>query len=185
MRPLCSASSGSIASSRRRLDRGQRAGLVLLDQARVADDVGGQDRRQPALDARRGCRGLRRHHLGSEQVAVPRHGLEHLLRLVAQRLADVAHALGDQFVTDHHVGPDRGHDRVAVHHPAGVLDQQPQQRERFRPQRHLGAVGSEQSTAAKVEGEAVEAPGPWRHPFGIHRPVLPGLAAADLPRPRI
>ncbi len=51
------------------LDRGQRAGLVLLDQARVADDVGGQDRRQPALDARDRCRGLRRHHLGREQVA--------------------------------------------------------------------------------------------------------------------
>ena len=114
-----------------RLDRGQRAGLVLLDQARVADHVGGQDRGQPALGARRRCRGLRRHHLGRQQVAVPRHGLEHLLRLVAQRLADVAHALGDQFVTDHHVRPDRGHDRVAVHNPAGVLDQEPQQREDF------------------------------------------------------
>ena len=30
-------------------DRGQRAGLVRLDQAGVADDVGGQDRRQPPL----------------------------------------------------------------------------------------------------------------------------------------
>ena len=33
----------------KRLDRGKRAGLVGFDQARIADDVGGQDRRQPAL----------------------------------------------------------------------------------------------------------------------------------------
>ena len=42
-------------SSRRLLDRGQRAGLVLLDQPRVADDVRGQDRRQPPLGARGGA----------------------------------------------------------------------------------------------------------------------------------
>ena len=49
IRPLCSASSGSIAALAQVLDRRQRAGLVVLDQARVADDVGGQDRRQPPL----------------------------------------------------------------------------------------------------------------------------------------
>ena len=86
---------------------------------------------------------------------------------------------------DHHVRPDRGHDRVAVHDPAGVLDQQPQQREGFRPQRHLGAVRAEQGTAAEVEGEAVEALGSWRRPFGIHRPALPGLAAAVPVKPGI
>ena len=31
-------------------DRGERARLVLLDQPRIADDVGGEDRRQPPLD---------------------------------------------------------------------------------------------------------------------------------------
>ncbi len=35
------------------LDRGQRAGLVGLDQPRVADDVGGHDRDEPPL---LGCR---------------------------------------------------------------------------------------------------------------------------------
>ena len=107
------------------LDRGQRAGLVLLDQARVADDVGRQDRRQPALDARGGCGALRRRHLGREQVAALGHGLEQLLRLVAQRLPEVADALGDQFVADDHTRPDRLHDRVAVHDTARVLDQEP------------------------------------------------------------
>ena len=33
----------------KRLDRGERAGLVLLDQARIADDVGRHDGRQPPL----------------------------------------------------------------------------------------------------------------------------------------
>ena len=98
-----------------RLDRGQRASLVGLDQARVADDVGGQDRHQPALGT--GCcrSGLHGRHLGGEQVAALGHRLEHLLRLVAERPADVADALGDRFVGDHHIGPDRRYDRVAVH----------------------------------------------------------------------
>ena len=127
---------------------------------------------------RRSARGagavrLRRRHLGGQQIAALGHGLEQLLRLVAQGLADVADALGDRFVGHHHVRPDRGHDRVAVHDPAGVLDQQPQQRQRLRPQRHLGAVRAEQRAAGEVEGEAVEAPGPGRRAFGVHRRFLP------------
>ena len=56
--------------------------------------------------------------------------------------------------------------------PAGVLDQQPQQRQRLRPQRHLGAVWAEQSAAAEVEREAVETVGPGSL-FGVHRRFLP------------
>ena len=119
--------------------------------------------------------------LGREQVAALRHGLEQLLRLVAQRLPDVADALGDRFVVDDHVRPDRGHDRVAVHDAAGVLDQQPQQRQRLRPQRHLGPVRPEQGAAGEVEREAVEAPGGGRRAFGAHR-IYPCLAVA-LPVP--
>ena len=174
MRPLCSASSGSIAVSRRSLIAASVRGLVLLDQARVADDVGGQDRRKATLGARGGGSGLGRRHLGGEQVAALGHGLEQLLRLVAQGLPDVADALGDQFVGHHHVRPDRRHDRVAVHDPAGVLDQQPQQRQRLRPQRHLGAVRAEQSAAGEVEGEAVEAVGPGSL-SGVHQRFLPAM----------
>ena len=65
------------------------------------------------------------------------------------------------------------HDRVAVHDPAGVLDQQPQQRERLGPQRDLGAVRPEQGAAGEVEGEPVEAIGGGRHVFGVHRRFLP------------
>ena len=65
---------------------------------------------------------------------------------------------------------------------AGVLDQQPQQRERFRPQRHLGAVRAEQGAAGEVEGEAVEAPGPWRR---VRRPLtgFPQLGGGDAREP--
>ena len=184
IRPLCSASSGSIACSRRPLIAASVPASSCSIRPRVADDVGGQDRRQPALDARGGGRALRRRHLGGEQVAALGHGLEQLLRLVAQRLADVADALGDRFVADHHIRPDRGHDRVAVHDPARVLDQQPQQRQRLRPQRHLRPVRPEQSAAGEVEGEAVEAPG---RPLPVRRPsaIPPRIAAVTLENPRI
>ena len=88
-----------------------------------------------------------------------------------------------ELVADDHTRPDRAHDRVAVHDPAGVLDQEPQQRQRLRPQRHLGAVRPEQGTAGEVEREAVEAPGA-RCPFGVHRRSLPH-GGGDLENPRI
>ena len=42
------------------------------------------------------------------------------------------------------------------------------QRQRFTPQRHLGAVGAEESAAGEVEGEPVEAPCGRRRAFGAH-----------------
>ncbi len=98
----------------------------------------------------------------------PRHGPQQLLRLVAQRPADVADALGDRLSVTTTLGPDRRHDRVATQEPAGVLDQQAQQRERLRPQRHLGAPGGEEHAAGRVEREAREPKRLPRRPICVH-----------------
>ena len=53
MRPLCSATSGSITSARSALTAAIVAAFVRLDQPRIADHVGHHDGRQPPLDSAR------------------------------------------------------------------------------------------------------------------------------------
>ena len=56
MRPPCAATRGSNSALRLLLEPRERAGLVALHQAAVADDVGGQDDGQFALhDSKRGA----------------------------------------------------------------------------------------------------------------------------------
>ena len=54
-----------------------------------------------------------------------------------------------EFVGDEQIGPDRGHDRVAVQQAPGILHEEPQQRERLRPQGQLCPLGSQQGAAGE------------------------------------
>jgi hypothetical protein len=99
---------------------------------------------------RRGCGG-RRFLPGDgrvEQIAVPRHGPDHLSALVAKRLPDIADAARDGFIRHDHVGPD-GLDQLLLGDRApGVVDQVAQ---------HLEALAPQLDRAlAPVQGQAVE-----------------------------
>ena len=108
MRPWCLASSGSMTSARSLRDRGQGAGLVAFDEPRIANDIGGQNRRQAPF-------GRCRFH----QFAAVLHAFRHadqvgkLLQNVLVR-ADGEAGLAHGFVSDAAlpIGP------VGVAHPA-------------------------------------------------------------------
>ena len=80
-----------------------------------------------------------------ELVAVARDGADEarLPRIVAERAADGAHGLAERALRHDDVGPGAIEDLAAVHRLAAALDQQEQEIEIPRDERHLASVPEE------------------------------------------
>ena len=86
-------------------------------------------------------------HLGMDElVAVARDGADEarLARVVAERAADGAHGLAERALRHDDVGPDAIEDLAAMHRLAAALDQQEQEIEIPRDERHLASVPEEE-----------------------------------------
>ena len=81
-----------------------------------------------------------------ELVAVARDGADEarLPRVVAERAPDGAHGLAERAVRHDHVGPGAIEDLAAMHRLAAALDQQEQEIEIPRDERHLASVPEEE-----------------------------------------
>ncbi len=77
------------------------------------------------------------------------------LRVVAQRLAQHAHRLGERVIADEGARPHGLHQRLLRHQPPGLLEQAREQRQRARRQRHLLAAAPER-LLDEVEAEGAE-----------------------------
>jgi hypothetical protein len=126
-------------------------------------------------------RGIRRRRSGDRRrlllgpdeavpVARNRADVARLARVVVERAPDGADGLGERAVRDDHVAPDRAHDLAAVHGLVAPLDQQHQQVEVPRDQRHVVPAARE-APLVRRQSERAEAVEPrslwWRR--GGHR----------------
>jgi len=150
----------AVAAGQRQHDDRQRRraaapGAIGGEPGRGAEREHGQ-RQHPRPPAVRGRRRSAGQHGRGEQIASPRHGLDQLLRAVADRLPDVADAAGQRFVGHHQPRPDGSHQLVLGHHAAGVARQTRQHVEALGPQLHR-ALAAQQRAAREVEREVFKA----------------------------
>ena len=104
--------------------------------------------------------GLLDHVREDEAVAVARDGADEggLARVVAQGPAQGPYGLAQGPVRDHHVAPDRVEDLPALDDFAPPLDEQHQQVEVARDQRHLAAAPDERATGGREDEIAERVP---------------------------
>ena len=94
-------------------------------------------------------------HLGHEAVAAPGHGDDPAL-VLAQRVAQRGHRLGEGVLLHHPPGPDLGEQLVAPDYAVALAHQHAQHVEDLGGQRHPGAVQAVQLTGARIKDEAAE-----------------------------